>query len=99
MMNIYRYRIYYEWRGPSASDIFAEEKSATDLEWAFERLPNELEMRLADPDPDAVARTHSVHGTPNEVILTVSTASTTDQFTNALVATLKDWGLFGMKVK
>ena len=94
-MNIYRYRIYYEWQGPSASDIFAEEKSATDLEWAFETLPTELEMRLADTD--AVAQTQSVNGKPNEVILTVSTSSTEDQFKAALVATLKDWRLFGTK--
>jgi hypothetical protein len=95
-MTVYRYRIYYEWSGPSASDMFANEKSAEDLDWAFDRFPTELEHRL--DDLDALAELQRADG-QKDGILTVSTSTSEEQFKKALVATLQDWRLFGTKLE
>jgi hypothetical protein len=96
-MTTYKYRIYYEWRGPSASDLFAEEKSPEELDWAFDRFPTELEHRL--DDPDAVAQLQRDQGRPSEALLTVATCATADHLTKAMVATLQDWRLFAAKLE
>lgn len=95
-MTTYRFRVYYQWKGPSKSDIFGEEKSLDDIAWAFDRLPTEFEHRL--PDQNATAEVTGVDGNPNEVILIVSTFATEQEVMNALVPTLQDWRLFGEKL-
>ena len=96
-MTTYRYRIYYEWHGPSVSDIFAEEKSSEDLDWAFDRFPTELEHKLEDRD--AVAQIERSEANPKEGILTVVTTASEGQLKKALVPTLQDWRLFGSQLE
>jgi len=96
-MMTYKYRIYYEWRGPSASDIFATEKSPEDLDRTFDQFPAELEHRLEDGD--AVARIERTEATPKEGVLTVVTTASEDQLREALISTLQDWRLFGSRLE
>lgn len=95
-MNSYRYRIYYEWQGPSKSDIFAEEKTPEEVERAFERLPTEFGHRLWDQE--ASIEVNQVAGKSSEVILLVSTLATEEEVKNALLPTLQDWRLFGSRL-
>lgn len=95
-MKAYKFRIYYEWHGPTKDDPFASEKSSDDLDWAFDRFPHDLEYRL--DDREAIARLTRVEGTPDEAILMVSTIASEDHLLKALVANLQHWRLFGTKL-
>ncbi|MBV6319993.1 hypothetical protein [Duganella violaceipulchra] len=91
-MNTYKYRIYYEWQGRTKSDPFAIEKSPEEIANALTRAPFEFSVRLSDRD--ATVRSEP-SANLNEIILVVTTIESEDGVDLALVATLKDWRLFG----
>jgi hypothetical protein len=95
-MNRYRFRIYYEWQGPTVSDIFAEEKTPDEIERAFERFPTEVGYRISDQG--ATLEACPVEGRPNEIILVILTSVSEVDVMKALIPTLQDWRLFGEKL-
>lgn len=95
-MDTYRFRIFYEWRGRTHSDPFANEKSAEEVAEALFRFPGELRTRL-DGDGTSVEVTSGAN--PKEVFSTVTTSVSEEGVMRALERTCIDWRLFGDKLK
>lgn len=90
---VYRYRIYYEWKGTTHSDPFVQEKTATEIENALRAFPSELQQRLSNTNAE-VKSSAVTHGS-TEIELLVMTACEVAVLQAALTVTLQDWRLFG----
>jgi hypothetical protein len=92
-MNTYRFRIYYEWHGPSHSDPLSGEKTQGEVYRALSHLPSEFSHRL--PDSAASVAHTDVGETSREMTLSVRTTASREQALGAMEVPLKKWHLVG----
>ncbi len=92
-MVVYRYRIYYKWKGASHSDPIVQEKTAAEIENALRAFPSELQQRLGNTR--AEVKSSAVTRGSTEIELLVKTACEVAVLQAALTVTLQDWRLFG----
>ena len=92
MRTTYRFRIYYEWQGPSHSDPFATEKTQPEVYTALCNVTNEFGHRLADRD--SVVTASQLTEESKEVEVSADTTDSREQVIRAMETTLKDWRLF-----
>jgi hypothetical protein len=93
-MTCHRYRIYYEYTGPSKAAPFRSLKSADEVAWALERVPQELPPFLEDRDP----RISSEPETDSSIFLTVETFEPDADFLKALERCISGLDLYGTKL-
>lgn len=93
-MNRFRYRVFYEFNGPTKSDLFRTEKDKDQIAEALDRVSFELSVYLDDRD----ARITTSPDGENAITLNVETTQADDSFTRALTNCLKGLDLFGKKL-
>ena len=90
----YRYRVYYEFNGPTKSDPFQTLKDEEQIADALDRVSSELSVYLDDDDAKI---TTSPEGR-NAIVLTVETTRTDDLFLRSLTKCLRGLDLFASKL-
>lgn len=103
-MNTFKYRIYYEYLGPTKSDPSAQRLTSDQVQHQYESLPASLRHCLADIDPQIL--TEDAPAAISGVLVTLITNSSEDDVDNSVSRCLKklnssipDLSLFVDKLK
>lgn len=90
----YRYRVYYEFNGPTKADPFRTQKNEEQIADALDRVSFELSVYLDDDD----AKITTSPEAKNAIVLTVETTRSDDSFSQALTKCLRGLDLFASKL-
>lgn len=89
-----RYRIYYQYDGPTKGDPFRSLKSADEVAYALQRVPQELPHFLEDRE----ARITSQPESETSIVLGVETTETEASLIRALERCIGGLDLYGSKL-
>ncbi len=93
-MTRHQYRIYYQFEGPSKGNPLRSLKSADEVAWALERMPQELGHFLEDRN----ARISSEPESDTSIVVTVETTEPDADFVKALERCISGLDLYGSKL-
>lgn len=94
-MSRHRYRVYYEFNGPTKSDQLRTVKNEEQIAGALERVEFELSVLLDDDS----AQISTLPDGANAIILTVETEKTNEAFTLVLTNCLNGLDLFAANLQ
>jgi hypothetical protein len=94
-MNLHRYKVYYEFNGPTKGEPLRTEKTTDQVTDALGNVSFELSVYLAD---DSAKISTSPDG-PNAIMLTVDTTQPDDVFLLAMKMCLKGLDLYAKKLQ
>lgn len=94
-MNRHRYKVYYEFNGPTKSDPLRTEKNKEQIAEALDRVRFELSVYLDDEG----ARISTSPDSPNAIILTVETTEPDQRVTLSMKHCLNGLDLFATKLQ
>lgn len=93
----YKFRVWYEWLGPSHTDPFATKKSPAEVIDALQSIASDVKHRCSDPDVDAVAT--NVGTSASEIVLTITTITPEGEVMQAMTDSLRSFRLLGERLK
>ncbi|MGE0559372.1 MAG: hypothetical protein AB7E73_13765 [Burkholderiales bacterium] len=90
----YRYRVYYEFNGPTKADPLRTQKNQKQIADALDRVSFELPVYFDDDE----AKITTIPESTNAIVLTVETTQTDELFSQALTKRLRGLDLFASKL-